>query len=201
MNANLLPIKVDREERPDIDSIYMQALQMMSGQGGWPLNVFLSPDDLVPFYAGTYFPVQPRYGRPGFLQVLQAIRRYYDTEKNDLQQRKAAMVEALLTSAVLQDGKADDVAENELLRQGWETSTAILTPNQSGNSFPMIPYGELVLRLNRFNFASQYDGAQVVTQRGLDLALGGIYDHVGGGFHRYTVDPTWTGWWLSPLYC
>jgi uncharacterized protein YyaL (SSP411 family) len=192
MNANFLPIKVDREERPDIDSIYMQALQMMSGQGGWPLNVFLSPDDLVPFYAGTYFPLQQRYGRPGFLQVLQAIRRYYDTEKNDLQQRKAAMVEALLTSAVLQDGKADDVAENELLRQGWETSTAILTPNESGNSFPMIPYGELVLRLNRFNFASQYDGAQVVTQRGLDLALGGIYDHVGGGFHRYTVDPTWT---------
>jgi uncharacterized protein len=192
MNTNFLPIKVDREERPDIDSIYMQALQMMSGQGGWPLNVFLSPDDLVPFYAGTYFPLQPRYGRPGFLQVLQAIRNYYNTEKNDLQQRKAAMVEALLTSAVLQDGKAVDVAENELLRQGWETSTAILTPNQAGNSFPMIPYGELSLRLNRFSFTSRYDGTQVVTQRGLDLALGGIYDHVGGGFHRYTVDPTWT---------
>ncbi|WP_096608203.1 DUF255 domain-containing protein [Calothrix sp. NIES-2100] len=192
MNANFLPIKVDREERPDIDSIYMQALQMMSGQGGWPLNVFLSPDDLVPFYAGTYFPLDPRYGRPGFLQVLQALRRYYDTEKDDLQQRKAVMVEALLTSAVLKDGTAEDVAENELLRKSWETCTAILTPNQSGNSFPMIPYGELVLRLNRLNFSSRYDGAQVVTQRGLDLALGGIYDHVGGGFHRYTVDHTWT---------
>ncbi|MDZ7957284.1 MAG: thioredoxin domain-containing protein [Aulosira sp. DedQUE10] len=192
MNANFLPIKVDREERPDIDSIYMQALQMMSGQGGWPLNVFLSPDDLVPFYAGTYFPLEPRYGRPGFLQVLQAIRRYYDTEKNDLQQRKAVIVEALLTSAVLQDSTTEDVAENELLRKGWETCTAILTPNSSGNSFPMIPYGELALRLNRLNFPSRYDGAQVVTQRGLDLALGGIFDHVGGGFHRYTVDPTWT---------
>ncbi|MBD2201446.1 thioredoxin domain-containing protein [Calothrix sp. FACHB-1219] len=192
MNANFLPIKVDREERPDIDSIYMQALQMMSGQGGWPLNVFLSPDDLVPFYAGTYFPLEPRYGRPGFLQVLQALRRYYDTEKDDLQQRKAAMVEALLTSAVLKDGTAANVAEQELLRKAWETCTAILTPNQSGNSFPMIPYGELVSRLNRFNFSSRYDGTQVVTQRGLDLALGGIYDHVGGGFHRYTVDPTWT---------
>lgn len=192
MNENFLPIKVDREERPDLDSIYMQALQMMSGQGGWPLNVFLSPDDLVPFYAGTYFPVEPRYGRPGFLQVLQAIRRYYDTEKEDLRQRKAVVVESLLTSAVLQDASAQDVQQGELLRQGWETCTGVITPSQMGNSFPMIPYAELALRGTRFNFASRYDGQQVSRQRGLDLALGGIYDHVGGGFHRYTVDPTWT---------
>ncbi len=192
MNANYLPIKVDREERPDLDSIYMQALQMMSGQGGWPLNVFLSPEDLVPFYAGTYFPVDPRYGRPGFLQVLQALRRYYDTEKAELQQRKALIIESLLTSAVLQDGTTDELEDRELLRQGWETSTGVITPSQSGNSFPMIPYAELALRGTRFNFESRYDGKQVCTQRGLDLAQGGIYDHVGGGFHRYTVDPTWT---------
>lgn len=192
MNANYLPIKVDREERPDLDSIYMQALQMMSGQGGWPLNVFLSPEDLVPFYAGTYFPVDPRYGRPGFLQVLQALRHYYDTEKAELQQRKALIIESLLTSAVLQDGTTDELEDHELLRQGWETSTGVITPSQSGNSFPMIPYAELALRGTRFNFESRYDGKQVCTQRGLDLALGGIYDHVGGGFHRYTVDATWT---------
>ncbi|MBD2244120.1 thioredoxin domain-containing protein [Nostoc sp. FACHB-888] len=192
MNANYLPIKVDREERPDLDSIYMQALQMMSGQGGWPLNVFLSPEDLVPFYAGTYFPVDPRYGRPGFLQVLQALRRYYDTEKAELQQRKALIIESLLTSAVLQDDTTDELEDRELLRQGWETSTGVITPSQSGNSFPMIPYAELALRGTRFNFESRYDGKQVCTQRGLDLALGGIYDHVGGGFHRYTVDATWT---------
>ncbi|MGJ5631359.1 thioredoxin domain-containing protein [Nostoc sp. CALU 1950] len=192
MNANYLPIKVDREERPDLDSIYMQALQMMSGQGGWPLNIFLSPEDLVPFYAGTYFPVDPRYGRPGFLQVLQALRRYYDTEKEDLQQRKALIIESLLTSAVLQDDTTTELEDHELLRQGWETSTGVIAPSQSGNSFPMIPYTELALRGSRFNFESRYDGKQVCTQRGLDLALGGIYDHVGGGFHRYTVDPTWT---------
>ncbi|AFY33445.1 thioredoxin domain-containing protein [Calothrix sp. PCC 7507] len=192
MNTNFLPIKVDREERPDLDSIYMQALQMMNGQGGWPLNVFLSPEDLVPFYAGTYFPLEPRYGRPGFLQVLQAIRRYYDTETEDLRQRKAVIVESLLTSAVLQDGSTQDIQENELLRQGWETCTGVITPHQQGNSFPMIPYAELALRGTRFNFASHYDGKQICQQRGLDLALGGIYDHVGGGFHRYTVDPTWT---------
>jgi uncharacterized protein len=192
MNANYLPIKVDREERPDLDSIYMQALQMMSGQGGWPLNIFLSPEDLVPFYAGTYFPVDPRYGRPGFLQVLQSLRRYYDTEKADLQQRKALIIESLLTSAVLQDGTTTEFEDHELLRQGWEICTSVITPSQSGNSFPMIPYTELALRGTRFNFESRYDGKQVCTQRALDLALGGIYDHVGGGFHRYTVDPTWT---------
>ncbi|MBH8574854.1 thioredoxin domain-containing protein [Nostocaceae cyanobacterium CENA369] len=199
MNANFLPIKVDREERPDLDSIYMQSLQMMSGQGGWPLNVFLAPEDLVPFYAGTYFPMEPRYGRPGFLQVLQALRRYYDTEKEDLRQRKALIVESLLTSAVLQDGATQQAQENELLRQGWETSTGIIAANQYGNSFPMIPYAELALRGSRFlspgsdwERESRYDGKQISRQRGLDLALGGIYDHVGGGFHRYTVDPTWT---------
>ena len=192
MNANFIPIKVDREERPDIDSIYMQALQMMSGQGGWPLNAFLSPDDLVPFYAGTYFPVEPRYGRPGFLQVLQAIRHYYDTEKQDLHDRKAVILESLLTSAVLQQQGTTATQDKELLHKGWETSTGIITPNQYGNSFPMIPYAELALRGTRFEVTSKYDGKQVCTQRGLDLALGGIYDHVGGGFHRYTVDPTWT---------
>ena len=199
MNANFLPIKVDREERPDLDSIYMQALQMMTGQGGWPLNIFLSPEDLVPFYAGTYFPVEPRYGRPGFLQVLQALRRYYDTEKKDLHERKAVIIESLLTSAVLQQDSAAQSQDNELLQQGWETSTGIITSNQHGNSFPMIPYAELALRLTRFPFPnsvgeqeSRYDGKLLCTQRGLDLALGGIYDHVAGGFHRYTVDPTWT---------
>lgn len=192
MNANFLPIKVDREERPDLDSIYMQSLQMMTGQGGWPLNAFLSPDDLVPFYAGTYFPVDPRYGRPGFLQVLQALRNYYDTEKEELRQRKAVILEALLTSAVLQNDGSQEVADQELLQKGWEVCTGIMTPKQVGNSFPMIPYGELVLRGSRFNYQSRYDGLQVSAQRGLDLALGGIYDHVAGGFHRYTVDPTWT---------
>jgi uncharacterized protein YyaL (SSP411 family) len=192
MNANFLPIKVDREERPDIDSIYMQALQMMTGQGGWPLNAFLSPEDLVPFYAGTYFPLEPKYNRPGFLQVLQALRNYYDTEKADLRERKAVIVESLLTSAVLKGDATQEAQEGELLQKGWETNTGVITPNQFGNSFPMIPYAELALRGTRFNFPSQYDGKQVSTQRGLDLALGGIYDHVAGGFHRYTVDPTWT---------
>lgn len=193
LNANFLPIKVDREERPDLDSIYMQALQMMTGQGGWPLNVFLTPEDLVPFYGGTYFPLEPRYGRPGFLQVLQALRRYYDTEKQDLRSRQEAILEAVQQAAVLPNTQP---LNSELLRQGIETSTGIITGGDYGTKFPMIPYADLVLRGWRFfpawegNF--RYNLPQSCHQRGIDLALGGIYDHVGGGFHRYTVDSTWT---------
>ncbi|MBW4548179.1 MAG: thioredoxin domain-containing protein [Symplocastrum torsivum CPER-KK1] len=189
MNANFLPIKVDREERPDIDSIYMQALQMMTGQGGWPLNVFLTPDDLVPFYGGTYFPVEPRYGRPGFLQVLQAIRRFYDIEKTKLQTFKEEILLNLQQSAMLQ---ASTQLSDELLERGIETNTGVISGGSYGPSFPMIPYAELALRGTRLSHESEYDAYQACAQRGLDLARGGIYDHVAGGFHRYTVDATWT---------
>ncbi|WP_373535687.1 thioredoxin domain-containing protein [Microcoleus sp.] len=190
MNSHFIPIKVDREERPDIDSIYMQTLQMMTGQGGWPLNVFLTPDERIPFYGGTYFPVEPRYGRPGFLEVLQAIRRFYDTEKGKVEAFKAEILENLQQSAALSAGTAE--LNREIFQKGWELNTGIIAGSNPGPSFPMMPYAELALRGTRFNFDSKYDSKQVCTQRGLDLALGGIYDHVAGGFHRYTVDATWT---------
>jgi uncharacterized protein len=190
MNANFVPIKVDREERPDLDSIYMQALQLMTGQGGWPLNVFLSPDDLVPFYGGTYFPLEQRYNLPGFLRVLQEIRRIYDAEAESVTSVKSRLLDRLQQSAVLPSGSDLTAA---LLRLGLEYSAGILAAKGMGPSFPMIPYAETALRGKRFNFAdARYDAATVCKQRGVDLALGGIYDHVGGGFHRYTVDSTWT---------
>ncbi len=189
MNANFLPIKVDREERPDVDSIYMQALQMMTGQGGWPLNIFLTPDDRVPFYGGTYFPVEPRYGRPGFLQVLQAVRRFYDVDKTKLGSFKAEILDNLQQAAVLSDSQA---LSDDLLEQGVEANTGVVSSGSYGPSFPMMPYAELALRGTRFHFDSNYDGKLAVAQRGLDLARGGIFDHVAGGFHRYTVDGTWT---------
>ena len=190
MNSHFIPVKVDREERPDIDSIYMQTLQMMTGQGGWPLNVFLTPDERVPFYGGTYFPVEPRYGRPGFLEVLQAIRRFYDTEKGKVETFKAEILGNLQQTAALSGVTAE--LNREIFQKGLELNTGIVAGNNPGPCFPMIPYAELALRGTRFNFESKYDSKQVCTQRGLDLALGGIYDHVAGGFHRYTVDATWT---------
>ncbi|MGK7947625.1 MAG: thioredoxin domain-containing protein [Xenococcaceae cyanobacterium] len=192
MNANFIPIKVDREERPDLDSIYMQALQMMTGQGGWPLNIFLTPDELIPFYGGTYFPVQPRYGRPGFLQILEAVRRFYDFEKEKLQTFTSEIVNNLQQSSILPTATSDSLTA-ELLHRGIEVNTAVISPRESaGPSFPMIPYAALALRGTRFDREFRYDGSALSRQRGEDLILGGIFDHVGGGFHRYTVDSTWT---------
>jgi hypothetical protein len=163
---------------------------MMIGQGGWPLNVFLEPQDLVPFYGGTYFPLEPRYGRPGFLQVLEAIRRYYDTEKAKVQSIKEEIQGYLQQAAVLQPSGQLSMS---LLRQGLETNTGVVSARGHGPSFPMMPYAEVALQSVRFALQdTKYDALQVSNQRGLDLALGGIFDHVGGGFHRYTVDPTWT---------
>lgn len=185
MNAQFLPIKIDREERPDLDSIYMTTLQMMTGQGGWPMNLFLAPDDLVPFYGGTYFPVDPRYGRPGFLQVLQAVRRFYDAEKTQLAGQKQKLLSFLQNTTQLEpsDGLTIDT-----LREGIEVSNTILSNKSPGPSFPMMPYAMLALQGDRFSAAQDTPAIQ----RGLAVALGGIYDHVAGGFHRYTVDPTWT---------
>ena len=188
INANFLPIKVDREERPDLDSIYMQSLQMMIGQGGWPLNIFLTPGDLVPFYGGTYFPVEPRYGRAGFLQVLEGVRRFYDQEKEKLQLLKEEVLHNLHESVGL---PPVEMVSRAVLLNGLEHNTGIVSAKSTGASFPMIPYAEVALRSRRLTF-DRYDAAEISTQRGLDLALGGIFDQVGGGFHRYTVDPTWT---------
>lgn len=189
MNSNFLPIKVDREERPDVDSIYMQALQMLTGQGGWPLNIFLTPTDLIPFVGGTYFPVEPRYGRPGFLEILQKIRSFYDLEKERLQTLKTEMLNSLRQSTILPDTQELD---REILQKGLEISTKIIGDRPSQQSFPMIPYAETALRATRLNFQFESDPKTACEKRGLNLALGGIYDHVAGGFHRYTVDPTWT---------
>ncbi|HAC64528.1 MAG TPA: thioredoxin domain-containing protein [Cyanothece sp. UBA12306] len=194
LNANFLPIKLDREERPDLDSLYMQAVQMMGIQGGWPLNIFLTPDDLVPFYGGTYFPVEPRYGRRGFLQVLQSVRRFYDTEKEKLNSFKQEILVTLQKSTIF-PATDDQLLNNELFYRGITANTEVITVNpQDFNRpcFPMIPYTNLALHGSRFSFESHDNIQNVTYQRGEDLVLGGIYDHVGGGFHRYTVDSTWT---------
>jgi uncharacterized protein len=186
LNTYYVAIKVDREERPDIDAIYMQALQLMNEQGGWPLNIFLTPGDLVPFYGGTYFPMSDRYGRPGFMKVLKAIHDYYQTKGEELAKHKLRILDALQATTRLQPGTA---FSKDLLKTGGDQIRSILGRDSVGPSFPMIPYASFALRVSRFGDAEL---AQLAANRGEDLALGGIYDHVGGGFHRYTVDGTWT---------
>ncbi|TAF51501.1 MAG: thioredoxin domain-containing protein, partial [Oscillatoriales cyanobacterium] len=206
LNENFVPIKVDREERPDIDSIYMQALQLMIGQGGWPLNTFLLPDSLVPFYGGTYFGMTPMYGRPGFLHVLARLREMYDTEIDKLRSVEADLKTALLRSSqtlpmtplgadeqLPEDRRAADQAT---LLQGLAIAAKLTAPHGRAPSFPSLPYALTALRGLRFEADHQLDREvdpyRVCNQRAIDLCLGGIYDHVGGGFHRYTVDATWT---------
>ena len=190
LNANFVPIKVDREERPDIDSIYMQALQMMIGQGGWPLNIFLTPGDLVPFYGGTYFPLQPMYNRPGFEDILKAVHRYYKEEKEKLQHFKTEITNNLNQSTTLTSSDSDALT-SELLIRGIDTNTEVISSRELNRPcFPMIPYATVALQGTKLQ--QLHHNAQLAYQRGKNLALGGIYDHVGGGFHRYTVDATWT---------
>ncbi|QYO64777.1 thioredoxin domain-containing protein [Leptolyngbya sp. 7M] len=159
MNTHFVPIKVDREERPDLDSIYMQALQLMTGQGGWPLNVFLAPEDLVPFYGGTYFPLQERYNLPGFLRLLQEIHRIYTTEAENILSVKSRLLNRLQQSTQLPKG--EDLTA-DLLRLGLEYSAGILAAKGMGPSFPMIPYAGTALRGHRFDFPDQATPSVVV---------------------------------------
>ncbi|NJK64668.1 MAG: thioredoxin domain-containing protein [Synechococcaceae cyanobacterium SM2_3_1] len=191
LNHHFLPIKVDREERPDLDSIYMQSARLMLGQGGWPLNLFLTPDELIPFYAGTYFPLEAKFGRPAFLRVLQQVRQYFDTQKEKLMSFKAQFMELLVVEA--EKGSISDLS-GALLLTGMQESLEVLS-QESVNQFPMMPYTQLVLRAARLTEDEHIDASEAkakVYERGLNLVLGGIFDHVGGGFHRYTVDPSWT---------
>jgi uncharacterized protein len=192
LNENFIAIKVDREERPDLDSIYMQALQMMIGQGGWPLNIFLTPGDLVPFYGGTYFSIEPRYNRPSFIDILKSIHRYYKVEKEKLQLFKTEITENLGKSALLTFSEAESLTK-ALLIKGVDRNTAAIGDHPLGQPcFPMIPYAKVALQGQKLQEQLNHNPRQLAFQRGLDLVLGGIYDRVGGGFHRYTVDATWT---------
>jgi uncharacterized protein len=192
LNHNYIAIKVDREERPDIDSIYMQALQMMIGQGGWPLNIFLTPGELVPFYGGTYFSVEPKYNRPGFLDILTAVHRYYKVEKEKLEHFKQEITENLRSSLTLPYLEPESLTK-ALLIKGVERNTQVISVSGLDRPcFPMIPYAKVALQGQKLQEQLEDNATQLARQRGLDLVLGGIYDHLGGGFHRYTVDSNWT---------
>ena len=183
MNEHFVPVKVDREERPDVDAIYMDAVQAMTGHGGWPLNAFLTPDG-VPFYAGTYFPPEPRQGMPSWRMVLEGVARAWDEQRDDIIDGAERIVDRLNATAQLQapDAEIDpaslDVAVTTLKRSydaengGWGGAP----------KFPAASAIEFLLRRGERQMALH-------TLR--RMAGGGIYDQVGGGFARYSVDAYW----------
>lgn len=190
LNRDFVAIKVDREERPDLDEIYMTATQLMTQSGGWPMSVFLTPE-LKPFYAGTYFPPEDRYGRPGFLTLLNELARFWRERRSDVERQAERVAEAIaqLTSG----GSGQGVVTASLLRNAVSELSRGFDPQHGGfGSAPKFPPSmRLELLLRRYR-EERDDELLAMLETTLDfMARGGMYDQVGGGFHRYSVDERW----------
>jgi len=190
MNDNFVCIKVDREERPDIDSIYMNAVQMMTGHGGWPMTMFLTPD-LKPFYGGTYFPPVPRHGMPAFPQVLLAISDSYRNRRDDVQSSATAITSEL--NKVNRFVASEEMLTGEILTQSFMGLSRNFDPDFGGfGSAPKFPPSMSLMFLLRYAKRTNSPQALEMVETTLKrMAAGGMYDHLGGGFARYSVDARW----------
>ena len=190
MNDLFVNIKVDREERPDVDSIYMSAVQSMTGHGGWPMSVFLSPDG-KPFYGGTYFPNEDRGGMPSFPRILTAVAEAYRERRDEIEQSSTRILNAISSQSSAR------MSVEPIVHAMFHSAYRHLAPEfdwQHGGiglqpKFPQPMMYEFLL----IHAELQGNGA---AQEFVDLTLakiarGGIYDQVGGGFHRYSVDSVW----------
>ncbi len=189
LNERFIPIKVDREERPDIDEIYMKAVIAMHGQGGWPLSVFLTPD-LKPFYGGTYFPPIPSHGLPSFPQVLEFVSDLWTNKKDEIIKDSDEIVRVLQESYTSQ---GRDHLSKSILDEAYVQLISSLDEQYGGfgpaPKFPVPTYTEFLLRYYRRN---RKEPALKAAKRTLQsIAAGGIHDHLGGGFHRYSTDRFW----------
>ncbi|HEX6700771.1 MAG TPA: thioredoxin domain-containing protein [Gaiellaceae bacterium] len=183
MNERFVSVKVDREERPDLDAIYMDAVVALTGHGGWPMTVFLTPER-EPFYGGTYFPPAPRHGLPSFRQVLAAVSEAYRERRGEVTRQAGALVDAIRSSSQLEPSR--EPLTRSLLTDAVRGLQAQFDPVWGGfgraPKFPPASTLELLLRL----------GETEMVTRTLDaMAAGGMYDLLGGGFHRYSVDAKW----------
>ena len=183
MNDNFVCVKVDREERPDVDAIYMEACQSMTGAGGWPLNVFLTPEQ-VPFHAGTYFPPEPRHGMPTWRRVLEAVAEAWATRREDIRARNEAAAEALRGAARLTPSSEQLHPRLLAVAVGAIGDTYDRASGGFGGApkFPQPLAIELLLQRGEREMSLETLHA---------MAAGGIYDQVGGGFARYSVDARW----------
>ena len=191
MNDGFVSVKVDREERPDIDSIYMTAVQAMTGHGGWPMTVFLTPDG-KPFYGGTYFPPEDRGGMPSFPRVLEAISDAYSNSRPDILQNTEHLLDRMRQmSAVGQQGF--EPLTDEVMRLAMRKAASDFDPRHGGfglqPKFPQPMTYEFLLRhYLRTEDSEALHMVELTLQR---MATGGIYDQIGGGFHRYSTDAFW----------
>ncbi len=190
MNEHFVCVKVDREERPDVDAVYMAATQAMSGSGGWPMTVFLAPDGR-PFFAGTYFPPHDAYGRPGFPTLLQRIATAWEGGREQLLQRAESLTAALQRGQAVEGGKADAPADAVASAVAhWRASFDAVWGGFGGApKFPSPGALRTLLRHHHDSGDSQALVMALATLRG--MAQGGIRDHLAGGFARYSVDAQW----------
>ena len=190
MNERFVSIKVDREERPDLDGIYMDAVQALNqGQGGWPMSVFLTPDG-KPFYAGTYFPREPRFGMPSFTQVLTGLAEAWLARRDDVEQQGARLIDAIARAEAI-PGSTEPLGV-EIEREASDRLRHAFDPAWGGfggaPKFPQPMTLDFLLRMAVRGTADALDMVAVTLNR---IAAGGIHDHVGGGFARYSTDATW----------
>jgi uncharacterized protein len=189
LNARFVAIKVDREERPDLDAIYMDAVQSMTGRGGWPLSAFLTPDG-TPFFAGTYFPKEPMHGMPSFRQVLHGVTEAWRDRRQELEEQGGRVVDAISRVASL-EGSSEPLTA-ELTEGAFATISRSFDDTWGGfgvaPKFPQPMILEFVLRMA----VRGTPGALEILTTTLDrMAAGGIYDQLGGGFARYSTDASW----------
>jgi uncharacterized protein YyaL (SSP411 family) len=190
LNRDFISIKVDREERPDVDRVYMTFVQATTGSGGWPMSVWLTPD-LKPFYGGTYFPPDSRWGRPGFPEILREIIRVWQQERAKVQVSAENLTEQIrgLRSA----SPGGDVPDADALKEGVAQFAQTFDQARGGfGGAPKFPRpSELLFLLRETARTGDYTPAFMVAKTLQPMSLGGMRDHIGGGFHRYSVDANW----------
>ncbi len=189
-NDNFINIKVDMEERPDVDQIYMNFVQMTTGRGGWPMNVFLTPEKL-PFFGGTYFPPSPRYGMPGWKQILISISEAFRERRDELQESAEHIVSELKKMSVVEPAAGS--LSPEILDAAFVSFTRTFDAVNGGfGGAPKFPAAMSLEFLLRYHHRTGDDKALAMVTYSLEkMARGGIYDQLGGGFHRYAVDAVW----------
>lgn len=191
MNDNFVSIKVDREQRPDVDDIYMAATQIMTGGGGWPNNVFLTPD-LKPFYAGTYFPPEGSRGRPGWTEVLNELTRMWKDESDKIDTQANTMVSYIRQNFSTRNSPDDSVLSNRDIAENLYRHYTSFYDSRDGGFYqaPKFPQEDALAFILAYDEQKKING--IMARSSLEkMAVGGIHDHIGGGFHRYATDSQW----------